>query len=75
MDKQDNWMHWSTQNKMLKLMANNILRQVLEDDIFAVMSDEISDESRKKQLVILFRHVENNLEVCECARLACYGEM
>ena len=54
---------------MLELMAHDMLRQVLSDiyesPLFALMVDEINDKSNKEHLTFAIRWVSNDFTVSE----------
>ena len=54
------------QNEILKTMALQVLRQVVESiqsaPFLTIMIDETTDVSNKEQVVVCFRWVDNNLE-------------
>ena len=57
------------QNEILKLMAlkllNDITRRIQKAKFFTLMADEATDAGNKEQLVIVFRWVDENLDVHE----------
>ena len=61
--------HNDIQNELLDLMAQHILREKLkeirENDFFAIMADEYTDISNIEQLSMCLRTVSDNLEIQE----------
>lgn len=57
------------QNEMLAIMDHNVLRKILENILtspfLAVMVDETSDRSNKKQLTLIIRWISDNFMVQE----------
>ena len=57
------------QNEILALMSQAILRviarQLQQAEFFTIMTDECVDGANKKQLVICFRYVDENVDVHE----------
>ena len=57
------------QNEILALMSQAILhviaRQLQQAEFFTIMTDECIDGANKEQLVICFRHVDENVDVHE----------
>ena len=56
-------------HEQMGLMANNILREILheirEDGMYAILGDETSDVSLKEQLYICIRWVDDNFDIHE----------
>ena len=63
------YMHHDNQNKMLELMAHQVLRRILDDThtspFLAVMVDETRDQSNKEQLTLVLRWVSDGFTVSE----------
>lgn len=56
------------QNEVLNIMANNVVRQLLDrvrGNIYSIMADEYPDVSNKEQLKFCLRCVIDSLEVME----------
>ena len=57
------------QNEMLQVIALRILREIAQDirnsTFFSIMADETTDKSNREQVVIVIRHVDENLLVHE----------
>ncbi|XP_052249555.1 zinc finger MYM-type protein 1-like [Dreissena polymorpha] len=57
------------QNEILQLMALRILRKVASDiktnEFYTIMADETTDKSNREQVVVVFRHVDEDLNVHE----------
>jgi hypothetical protein len=58
-----------TQNELLQLMANNVLRQILDRikraQFFSIIVDETTDSSIKEQVSISVRYINNDLQPVE----------
>ena len=54
------------QNELIKVMAVNVLREIVafvkDTKYFSIMADEVTDVSNKEQVVVCLRSVDNNLE-------------
>jgi hypothetical protein len=62
------WTDWTIQNELMERVSMNILRTVLtsmKNKYFVIIADETSDISRVEQLVVVIRHVSDDLEVKE----------
>ena len=63
--KNDTYTSKDIQNEMIQLMAHACLREIASElrssSYLTVMADETTDSSNKEQLVIVFRHVDNEL--------------
>ena len=62
-----NWTQWAVQNEVLEMMAHSVLRQIMTETIsfYVVMADETMDVSRKEQMVVLIRIVDEDLNITE----------
>ncbi|XP_056003508.1 zinc finger MYM-type protein 1-like [Ostrea edulis] len=64
--KNDKYTCAESQNEMLKIMALSILRDVaqnIKNSVFySIMADETTDKSNREQIVLVIRHVNENLE-------------
>ena len=67
LQRKTSWTTWSTQNEILELMAHEVLRTILAETRghFSVIVDETMDVSRKEQLVVVIRTVDDSMMVSE----------
>ncbi|XP_052253227.1 zinc finger MYM-type protein 1-like [Dreissena polymorpha] len=67
--KRDKFVAPDIQNEILQLMALRILRKVASDiktnEFYTIMADETTDKSNREQVVVVFRHVDEDLNVHE----------
>ncbi|XP_037032941.1 zinc finger MYM-type protein 1-like [Bradysia coprophila] len=67
--KKYKWTSHDIINEMLALMSQHVQRQILSEiskqPFYAIMSDETTDISRKEQMSVNFRHVDESLRIHE----------
>ena len=67
LNNKTNSTQWAVQNEVLEMLAHSVLRQVMAEStsFYAVMADETMDVSRKEQMVIFIRTVDDYLNITE----------
>lgn len=66
--KQSKFTSHDAQNEVLNIMANNVMRKLLEEvrgNYYSIMADEYTDVSNKEQLTFCLRWVTDDLDVIE----------
>ena len=64
--KKEKYTHSDIQNELLKIMALQIMRKIVQKihstEFFCLMCDETTDVSNFEQAVVMFRHVDDDLK-------------